>query len=101
MSDIALVVFGSALATYLPRFLPFFMPWIARLKGRAAMFLEILPVAALGALIFPGVLEAFPGQVYAGLCGVAAAFVAAWFIRGLILPVLLSIAAVLALQVLM
>ncbi|MBN1648163.1 MAG: AzlD domain-containing protein [Spirochaetales bacterium] len=98
MAVLWIVVSGSALATFLPRFLPFFMGWIAGLKGRARLFLRIMPVAALGALIFPGVIQTFPDRPWAGLCGIAVAAVAAWFLRGLIFPVLISIAAVFIMQ---
>lgn len=87
-------ILGSALATFLPRILPFFIRSLSRLEGRLKRVLTIMPVAALGALIFPGVVQTFPERPWAGLFGLAIAVLAAWFVRGLLVPVVAAIIAV-------
>lgn len=86
------------LVTFLPRLIPFLFarqldlpPWIKK-------WLKFFPYAALGALIFPGILEAVPGKpALAAGAGVLAA-VCSLFIRNITVIVVLAIAAVLLLQ---
>lgn len=66
---IILVILGMALVTYLPRLLPAlfldrfqFPSWFKR-------WLKSIPYAALGALIFPGVLLVDQDQPLLGLAG--------------------------------
>ena len=89
---------GMFLVTFLPRLIPFLFarqlglpPWIKK-------WLKFFPYAALGALIFPGILQAVPGKpaVAAG-AGILAA-VCALFIRNITVIVVLAIAAVFLLQ---
>jgi branched-subunit amino acid transport protein len=69
-----LLFFGMFLATYLPRLAPLIMtrqlplsPWVRR-------WLRYFPYAALGALIFPGILSAVPGRPWlAAAAGLVAA----------------------------
>jgi len=52
----------------------------------------MMPVAALGALLLPGTIQALPDMPLAGLLSIGAAALVAWFIRNsLVLPVLTSI----------
>ncbi|MCF7954147.1 MAG: AzlD domain-containing protein [Spirochaetales bacterium] len=81
----------SALATYIPRAVPFFMSWLSRLPAPIKKFLAVMPVAALGSLLFPSVLLEFSHAPAAGIIGVIAAAVVAWFRGGLILSILASI----------
>lgn len=71
--NILLLILGMALVTYLPRLLPAlfldrvqFPPWFQS-------WLKCIPYAALGALIFPGVLLVDPEQPLLGLLGGLAA----------------------------
>ena len=89
---------GMFLVTFVPRLIPFVFarqldlpPWIKK-------WLKFFPYAALGALIFPGILEAVPGKpgVAAG-AGILAA-VCALFIRNITVIVVLAIAVVLLFQ---
>jgi len=64
-----LLILGMALVTYLPRLVPVlfmdrfqFPPWFYK-------WLKSIPYAALGALIFPGVLWVDPDQPLIGLLG--------------------------------
>lgn len=70
---------GMAAATYLCRALPLLAlqgvelpPWVRRWLGA-------VPYAALGALLFPGVLEADPGHPGRSLLAALVAFALAWF----------------------
>ena len=89
---------GMFLVTFLPRLIPFLFarqldlpPWIKK-------WLKFFPYAALGALIFPGILEAVPGKpALAAGAGVLAA-VCSLFIRNITVIVVLAIAAVLLFQ---
>jgi branched-subunit amino acid transport protein len=90
---ILLFIFASALATYLPRLIPFLITGLDRLPGPLGLFLKIMPVAALAALIFPGVILDFMPVPAAGIFGIAAAALIAYLKGGLILPIFASIAA--------
>ena len=89
---------GMFLVTFAPRLIPFLFarqldlpPWIKK-------WLKFFPYAALGALIFPGILEAVPGKpALAAGAGILAA-VCALFIRNITVIVVLAIAVVLLLQ---
>ena len=86
------------LVTFVPRLIPFVFarqldlpPWIKK-------WLKFFPYAALGALIFPGILEAVPGKPgLAAGAGILAA-VCALFIRNITVIVVLAIAVVLLFQ---
>lgn len=54
---------GLAVATYLTRSAPFFIPGIDRLPTPLTRFLELVPAAALGALIIPDAIVAAPPAV--------------------------------------
>jgi len=91
-SDILLIIAGAALATYLPRAIPFLIGFPEKIPPFLRRLLSVMPVAALGALIFPAVLLSFPERPAAGIAGVASAAMVAWFRGGLIIPVISSIA---------
>ncbi len=93
MKPVFFFIFGAALATYLPRALPFLLPFPEKMPRFLTSVLKVMPIAALGALIFPGVIDSFPKEPMAGILGVVGAAAVAWFRGGLILPVLTSIAA--------
>ncbi len=63
-----------ALATMVPRILPLFMPFLSKLPRFIKKCMVLLPVAALGALIFPLALTDFGAEWLAGLLGVTTAF---------------------------
>ncbi len=89
-----------ALVTYLPRAFPFFLTWMKQLPRPLRKFLSMIPIAALGALLFPGVLLEFSFAPLLGLAGIAAAALTGWFFGGLIIPIGSSIAVVYLLLVL-
>lgn len=93
-SYVAVILFGTAFLTYGIRLLPFLSPALQRLPGFIKRILTIMPVAALGALIFPASLQAVPHMPVAGLVGIGAAALGAIAVRGnLIIPVVISIGA--------
>lgn len=54
--DWLLIVLGLLVGTYVVRAIPFWFSGIDRLSPRIHRFLELVPAAALGALIIPDVL---------------------------------------------
>lgn len=87
---IGLIMVG-VLATFLPRLLPYFLSGL-KVPPRLERFLSLVPNAALGALILPGLLIDFPARPWAGALGTLAALAWAYFRGGLIVPVLLAFA---------
>ncbi|MCK9548150.1 MAG: AzlD domain-containing protein [Sphaerochaeta sp.] len=85
-------ILASALATFAVRLLPYYAAWLSRLPRFLAKSLRLLPIAALGPLIFPGVILDYPDRWWAGLGGIAIASLFAWRKNGMIIPILLSIA---------
>lgn len=71
--EVYLLIFGMALATYIPRALPAFLIDRLRFGGRFQKFLTLLPYTAMSALIFPGV---FTVDAAYPLFGIVAALVA-------------------------
>jgi branched-subunit amino acid transport protein len=93
-SYVALILFGTAFLTYGIRVLPFLSPALQSLPVFLKRILTIMPVAALGALIFPASIQAVPDMPLAGLVGICAAALAAVVVKGnLIVPVVVSIGA--------
>lgn len=83
------LILTAMAATFLPRFLPFLLTRV-RFPAAIERYLSLIPAAALGALIFPGAFADFPQKPLAGLVGVAAAGIYAFFRGGLIVPVLIA-----------
>lgn len=74
-----LIILGMGLVTFLPRVLPVFLLDKYGLPPWAIRWLKGVPYAALGALIFPGILTVDPSRPWVGLVGGAVAFVLALF----------------------
>ncbi len=89
--NIIFIILACALGNYLLRVVPFFIPGGDNLPPFVKRFLDFMPIAALGALILPGIVTSFPQNPAAGIAGVAAAAVTAWFTGGLMMPVIASI----------
>jgi branched-subunit amino acid transport protein len=86
------------MVTYIPRLVPFLFARQLDLPSWVGRWLKFFPYAALGALIFPGILEAVPGKPGLAVGAGLLAAVAALFIHNITVVVVLAIAAVLALQ---
>lgn len=87
-----LVVF-LALVTYIPRMLPMVLLKDMNLPPRMRTFLELIPIAALTALVFPGILYA-TGDIQSALAGAAVAVLLAFMNANLMLVVFGSILSV-------
>jgi branched-subunit amino acid transport protein len=90
MSEIIIIILLCAAANYILRVTPFIAK-IDNIPQYFKRFLDYMPVAALGALILPGILTSFPDNPIAGVAGVIAAAFMSWFVGGMIVPVLASI----------
>jgi len=67
-------ILASALATVLVRAIPYYVALPQNLPPFLKRCMKLLPVAAIGALIFPGAVTDFGAQWFAGILGVLAAF---------------------------
>jgi Predicted membrane protein len=76
MDSLALLVFSMGLVTYLPRMLPLTFLNDMHLPRFVNSFLRFVPFAALGALIFPGILSSTGNLKSAVIGGVAALILA-------------------------
>lgn len=86
-----LIILGMAIVTMVPRLIPAFVveklqfrPWVNR-------WLAAIPYAALGALIFPGIMTVIPEQPIVGIVGGLVAVVLALFGLNVVLVVIGSI----------
>lgn len=75
--NIILLIIGMAVVTYIPRLLPALFLDRFQYPGWFQKWLQSIPYAALGALIFPGVLLVDADQPLLGIVGGAAAFLLA------------------------
>ncbi len=64
-----LIIFGMMAATYIPRLLPMLFMDRFHFPAWFQNWLKSIPYAALGALIFPGLLKVQSGQPLPGLIG--------------------------------
>lgn len=91
MDNVIPIIFGMAAVTYLPRLAPFLFFSNMRVPPLADAFLKSIPVAAIGALIIPGVFTATPDDPTAALAGLGFTLVYGLFRGGIIVPVLGSV----------
>lgn len=92
---IALLIAGMALVTYLPRLIPMAFSEKLNFPGWLNNWLQYVPYAALGALIFPGVLTSVDGQhPWLGLVGGGAAVLLALAGQNILVVLAGAIAAV-------
>jgi len=88
-----LVVAGMALVTYIPRMLPMVLLQDIKLSPFLNRFLKFIPYAAIGALVFPGLLYS-TGSTASALAGGLVSAILAFFRLNLMLVVLGGIAGV-------
>ncbi len=92
MNKLALILTCS-LVTLLPRIIPYFASsFLTRLPKFIRKCMMLLPVASLGALIFPLALTDFGEEWIAGLVGVCAAFITSYFKGPMIVAIIISLA---------
>jgi len=92
MNDLILMILGMAAVTYGPRLIPFLCLGNRKIPRRVDAFLKCIPVAAIGALIIPGVFNATPDMPIAALFGMAFTMIFGLWRGGIIIPVLGSVA---------
>jgi len=97
MSFIYLVI-AMAVVTFVPRLLPVFITERVVFKGWANKWLKAIPYAAIGALIFPGILRVQEGQPWIGLTGGLVAVLLSYFKFHIIIVILGSIFAIILLS---
>ena len=88
---IFLIIIGMGLVTMIPRLIPAFIVDKLLFREWVNRWLQAIPYAALGALIFPGILSVKPDQPYIGLVGGIVAIILAYFGVNVILVVIGSI----------
>lgn len=91
---IILIIIGMSLATMIPRIIPAFIVDKLEFRGWLNRWLSAIPFAALGALIFPGILAVKPDQPHIGLIGGIVAIALAYLGLNVILVVIGAIATV-------
>ena len=89
--EIALIVIGMTLVTYIPRALPAVFLDGIKPGPKVERFLNLIPYTAMAALIFPGVLTVDAVQPLIGILGGLAALLLAWRRCPLIVCVLAAI----------
>lgn len=87
-----LLIFScGALATALIKELPYWIPGLDKLPPFLKKCMKLLPLAAIGALLFPGTFSDYGAQWYAGLTGAAFAFFVGYRKKPMILSITLAI----------
>ncbi|PKR78251.1 branched-chain amino acid transporter [Halalkalibacillus sediminis] len=81
-------IIGMAIVTMIPRFIPAFIMDKIQFRPWVNQWLNAIPFAALGALIFPGIMTVIPERPLIGLAGGAVAVVIALFNVNVIFAVL-------------
>ncbi|SET27380.1 Branched-chain amino acid transport protein [Natronincola peptidivorans] len=71
------IILGMAIVTFIPRLLPVFIMNNLKLPAWGNKWLKAIPYAALGALIFPGILTVEANLPIVGLLGGLAAILLA------------------------
>lgn len=92
MGSLFWIIIGMGVVTYIPRMLPLVAFDANKIHPRLQGLLKNVPYAALGALIFPGILLVNPDNLLYGMVGAATAFAVAFAGANLIFVVLSAIA---------
>lgn len=96
--ELFLTIVGMALVTYIPRLLPIIVTDRLRLPSWANLWLRSIPYAALGALIFPGIMSVDKSLPWIGLAGGLMAVVLAFIRLHIIYVIIGSIVSVFVLK---
>jgi|SRR5699024_5159360 len=91
---IYLIIIGMAIVTMIPRFTPVFIVEKILFKDWINRWLQAIPYAALGALIFPAILSVKAGAPHIGIIGGVVAAVLAILRLNIVLVVIGAIATV-------
>jgi branched-subunit amino acid transport protein len=90
-SNLIPLIFGMAAVTYGPRLIPFLYLTNKKIPETVDAFLRCIPIAAIGALIIPGVFTATPEMPVAALSGMIFTLIVGLWRGGIIIPVLGSV----------
>lgn len=93
MPDIALLILGMTLVTYIPRAIPAVLVDKMHFGPKMEQFLKLIPYTAMAALIFPGVVLVDAAHPIIGIAGGLLAGVLAWKKRPVMVCVLAAIVA--------
>jgi len=85
-----LIIFGMAIVTYIPRMLPLVAINGKEISPKVKAILQNVPYAALGALIFPGILF-IQADIWFGIIGGITAFSVAFLGANLIVVVISAV----------
>lgn len=96
---IFLIIIGMSLVTMIPRVIPAFVVDKLEFRDWINRWLNAIPYAALGALIFPGILSVIPDRPYIGLIGGIVAIGLAYIGLNVILVVIGAIITVFLLSI--
>lgn len=91
---IFLIIIGMGLVTMIPRFIPAFIVDKLIFKDWINRWLQAIPYAALGALIFPAILSVKEGAPHVGIIGGLVAAILAILRLNIVLVVIGAIATV-------
>ncbi|ASN06613.1 AzlD domain-containing protein [Virgibacillus necropolis] len=91
---IVAIIIGMSLVTIIPRIIPAYIVDRIHFPDWFNRWLNAIPYAALGALIFPGIMTIRPEQPHVGILGGLVAVVLAYIGLNVILVVVGAIAAV-------
>lgn len=91
---IFLIIIGMGLATMIPRFIPAFLVEKLEFKAWVNRWLQAIPYAALGALIFPAILTIKEGAPHIGIAGGVVAAILAILRLNIVIVVIGAIATV-------
>ncbi|ENH95708.1 hypothetical protein J416_14667 [Gracilibacillus halophilus YIM-C55.5] len=89
-----MIIIGMAVVTLIPRIIPAFIVDFVDFPNWVNKWLEAIPYAALGALIFPGIITVVPEQPLIGIVAGIVAIMCAWFRLHIMVVVLSAIATV-------
>ena len=88
-----LMILLCSLVTMAARIIPQYISSLEKLPKSVKKAMLLLPTAALGSLIFPLALTDFSSQWYAGLGGIAIAFIAGLKRRSMIVSIVFALIA--------
>lgn len=89
-ANIFWLIAGMAIVTYIPRMLPLVLLDASKIPRKLQAILRNVPYAALGALIFPGILT-INENIWFGIIGGITAFIISYLGANLIVVVLATI----------
>ncbi|WP_134116418.1 AzlD domain-containing protein [Orenia marismortui] len=100
MNKLWLLIIGMAIVTYLPRMLPVVILQNINMPPFFKRTLEFIPVAALSALIFPGILYS-TNSISSAITGGLISLLLAWLKVDLLVVISGGIGSVLAIELLL